>query len=474
MKRVVLINPYIYHSNVGTITPWDSPPLGLAYLAAMLERAKINVMIIDANIEQLSPKKLLKKLKLINPHVVGITANGYSAKNALFIAKKIKNEIVNASIIMGGPYPTVEYSSILQERFCDICVLGEGELTIVELINCIFNHEDLTNIKGIAFLNKENHVIVTEPQPLIQNLDNLPFPAWHLFPPLKKYKNLRGITRRPYIPILTSRGCPYNCIWCTKNIHGYHFRARSPESVVEEIIYDVMNYHVKEIVIMDDTFSLDEIRLKKICRLLKMHKLDIIFNLYNGIRADTINDSTINYLRAIGINRITVGVESGNQDIVYRIGKSLDLQKVIKAVQICKKYHIIIDGFFILGLPFDTLTTMEQTIQFAIDTDFDHAYFFVAVPFPGTELFDIVKKTAILEKDISKGADHHIVEGIPFFSTSHFTTDIVRKKYLDAYRRFYLRPKKIFSLGLVYSRMIFKYWSIDTIKWLIAQFIHLL
>mgnify|MGYP002353279136 CR=1 FL=1 len=256
-----------------------------------------------------------------------------------------------------------------------------------------------------------SHIIVTSKREVIDNINNIPFPAWHLFPPISRYRRLRGVTKRPYVPLITSRGCPYNCNWCTKNIHGYKFRARSPENIFEEIKHDYQRYGAREFIVMDDVFTLDYMRVKKLCYLIVKSGMDIFLNIYNGVRADAIDDSIIKFLKAVGINRITVGVESGNQNIVNKIGKALNLKRVIEAVRLCRKNHLAIDGFFIIGHPYDTLRTIEQTIQFAIRADFDHAYFFLATPFMGTKLYDIIKTEGKLLYEFEKGSDFHIVQG---------------------------------------------------------------
>ena len=471
---VLLIQPNVYHSKMGTISPWDVPSLGLAYLAAVLEQKGITVKITDAHILQLSLKQLKQIIENLKPKIIGITANGYSAKFAIITAHYIRRNFPMCHIVMGGPYPTDQYQKLLTDNICDVCVIGEGEYTFLELIENIENKNLWDNIDGIAFLNSSHKIIKTKTRELIQDLDQLPFPAWHLFPPLKKYKNLRGVTKRPYVPIFTSRGCPYSCNWCTKNIHGYKFRARSPENILKEIIHNIELFKVKEITIMDDSFTLNSHRIKELCILIKKSQTNIFFNFYSGIRADSIDESLMKYLISVGINRITVGIESGNQKIVNKIGKSLDLQRVLSAIKLAKKYRLISDGYFILGHPFDTIDTMEETIQFSLRSGLDHAYFFVAMPFHGTELFKIVEKSGKFVGDFSIGCNNHIVEGNPAFIMPQFTIKDVQKKYDKSYKSFYFRISHIFQLFVIYGRNFVKYRNFYEIKWIISQFLHLI
>jgi radical SAM superfamily enzyme YgiQ (UPF0313 family) len=473
--NVILILPNVFHTRLGLISPWEVPPLGIAYIAAVLEQANLKVSIIDAFIDQLSLYDLGIKIEKINPNIIGITSNAYAAKYAMITAKYLKKKFPNKIVVMGGVFPTVTYEFLLQSKICDVCVIGEGEYTFKEFVENYDKPDVWDSIKGIAFLRKlDKRLILTPAREYIENLDELPFPSWHLFPKIEKYRKLRGITRTPYLPIITSRGCPYLCNWCNKTIHGYKYRSRSAENVVAEIKYFVDKFHIKEIAIMDDTFTLNEFRVKKICYLIKKKKLDVFINLYNGTRADTITDSLLKYLTSVGFNRLTIGVESGNQNILEQIGKQIKLEQIEKSIKLAKKYHLIVDGFFIIGHIFDTPKSIIQTIKFAVDNAFDHAYFFTAIPFKGSKLYNLVKNQGHFLADFEQGSDYHIVEGIPAFETHQLTADQIKKYYKLAYKQFYLRIHKIWDILILYLRLLIQYGSIDEIVWLFSQTFHLL
>ncbi|MHA1897465.1 MAG: B12-binding domain-containing radical SAM protein, partial [Promethearchaeota archaeon] len=283
--KIILINPYVPPDRFGTISPWDVPSLGLGYIAAVLEQNHKDVSIIDAFIERITPEKLNEILEKKKPDVIGLTANAYSAKYAAYMAYKIKQRF-DTLLVMGGPYPTSSYQYLLKHNLADIIVIGEGEYTFLELINQLERGEeegDISDIKGISYkvieklqkwiknpekrakINEQypNNIIINPRRPYIQDLDALPFPAWHLFPNPKKYKNLRGVIKRPYLPIFTTRGCDHACLWCNKNIHGYKIRARSVENVIDEIEYFQKKYGIKEFAFMDDNFTFDEKRIYK-------------------------------------------------------------------------------------------------------------------------------------------------------------------------------------------------------------------
>lgn len=454
------------------MSPWDVPPLNIAYLAGYLREKGIEVNIIDALILNLTDPQLHAELARRDPDLVGFTANGFSATYAMKAIRYLKQTGWTTPIVIGGVFGTVSFEYILDRGLADVVVLGEGEETLYQLVQALertgWDAAVLEKILGIAF-QREGIVVRTPERPLIKVLDTLPFPAWDLFPPLTKYSRLRGVIKRPYLPILTSRGCPHKCIWCSKNIFGRRIRFRSAENIFQEILHDVEVFGIKELIIMDDSFTELNSRAIALCKLLIARRLDLSINIYNGVRADRLNYKMLRYLKAAGVNRITIGVESGNQRVVTQIGKELDLAYVIEVSRIIKRLGFVFDAFFMLGLPFDTEGTMEQTIQFAIALDPDHAYFFTTTPFPGTELYDLVAAKHWFVKKYTASVPAHIVEGEMLYATPAFTVAMVKAKFAQAYRRFYFRLSKIASLILLYFKLILKYRSFTELRWLISQ-----
>lgn len=465
---IYLINPYTPRNKFEILSSWDVPSLALGYLGAVLENNEIQVKIIDADILKLNIQDIIKILEKEPPNIIGITGNVYTAKYSIYTSLKLKKKFKDVKIVLGGPYVTTEYETVLKKNICDIAVLGEGEYTFLELVKRIRKKEDLKKVNGIAYI-ENNEIIITPPREMNQNLDELPFPAWHLFPEIKKYKNLRGIIKRPYLPILTSRGCPYSCIWCTKCIFGKQIKYRSAENIFNEIKYYVKKFKVKEFIVMDDTFTQNRKRILKLCYLIRKENLKISFNLYNGVRADKIDDQLIKYLKSIGVTRITLGVESGNQIVLNRIKKSLKLRNVINAVKLVKKNKMITDVFIMLGLPFDTKKTIIDTLIFTRSINPDHAYFFLTVPFPGTELFSIVKEKGTFIKQYKIGIPTQINDGEAVYVINDLTKKFLEKKFSEAYKSFYLRIPKILSLSKLYFELILRYRSISQIKWLVNQ-----
>ncbi|MHA1325504.1 MAG: B12-binding domain-containing radical SAM protein, partial [Candidatus Helarchaeota archaeon] len=249
--RVVLIFPNINLRKILKIS--SHPPLGLAYLAAALENAAHEVVVIDANALNLSYTEIMRKITEISPDVIGITTNILSANQSLILCKLIRQQSPTIKLVLGGPWACATYEMLLQKEFCDYVVVGEGEIAFIELLTCIEKNLTPAGIPGVALL--ADGTIKLEPPKFIEDLDALPFPAWHLFPPPKAY--LFHARRKTFYPIMTSRGCPYQCNHCTKLVHGFRMRYRSVENVIAEIRYLKEKFSVGEIMIVDDNFTIN-------------------------------------------------------------------------------------------------------------------------------------------------------------------------------------------------------------------------
>lgn len=456
--RLSLIFPNTFTAFPATRT---HQPLALAYLASVAREAGHVVQLVDATARRLRHEKIVAELVSFKPDVIGITTNVGMAAQALTLARYLKKHDVGAKLVLGGPWATIEYARLLNHGLCDIVVIGEGERTLVHLLRTMEGNSDLHSVPGIAFKDQDNEVISTPPRPLIQDLDSLPFPAWDFFPASKKYRFLRRAS--PFFPVITSRGCPHDCIHCTKAVHGYKYRTRSPENVIAEIRYLKEKFNVKEIFIIDDNFNHDITRAERILDGIIKGGFNIKIKFTNGLRADKMTASFVERLHRAGTYGVTLGIESGNQTIVNSIGKNLDLRHVITAKHMLKKRGIVTGGFFMLGHPEDTKQTMLQTVAFAKKLDIDYPFFFKAVPFPGTKMHDMVKKhgsfipereTTIIEKYNVKTAA---------FEMWNVTAEDVMRVFNLAYRTFYLRPWKILRLLAQYRSFMEFFWVLDTV-----------
>ncbi len=280
-------------------------PLGLAYIAAVLKKQNYDVKVIDQLIEKKNDDEIINYIQKFSPFAIGFTAVTPTVNSAYRLCNKIKQRFKKILLFIGGPHPSALPDEALDNNF-DFVIIGEGEDTILNLFNNINNPE---NVRGIAF-KKNGEIIKTAPGEFIKDLDKLPFPARELFPPLKLYRGQEALgSKLPAGSILTSRGCPFSCTFCFKAVFGNKFRARTPENILEEWIYLIRNYNVKEIAIIDDSFTTDVNRVIKFCDLLIKEKLKVRWSCPNGIRIDIGNSDMLKKMRQAGCYRVALGIE---------------------------------------------------------------------------------------------------------------------------------------------------------------------
>jgi len=312
----------------------------------------------------------------------------------------------------------------------------------VVTLNLIKNNFDLKGIKGILYL-KGNKLIQNPPQPVIEDINTIPFPAWHLLPKLSLYKNRSR--RYPIAPMVTSRGCPYACTFCGSAKTGWRYR--SAENIVAEIELLVNKYGVKQIDVLDDNFTLLERRAHEVLDLILEKKLNILITFPNGLRADRLTPELIKKMKKAGVYRTGIGIETGDERIMKNIKKYLELDRVRESIKLLRKEGIVVFGYFLLGLPGDTKESMQKTIDFAREVNPHWANFGVTTPLPGTELYrDLIKAGKIKE-----GEDDSISSGYYAIKEGYLTTDEVTNEEImiyqkKAWREFYFRPSKVIDL----------------------------
>jgi anaerobic magnesium-protoporphyrin IX monomethyl ester cyclase len=441
--KVLLINP---KTNL-PIETRTSPSLGLAYLGAVSERQGHTVRIYDGDVEDSSLEKVLR---CFAPALVGITANTIQIKSAWQDAALVKS-VADIPVVLGGPHPTVLPAESAERPEVDIVARGEGEMTWEEL--CQWRIADgewraavsgLQSVPGISYQTPDGQVHHNPDRPVIEDPDSLPLPAYHLFE-MDRYTNLQPTVDHiegPSYPILTSRGCPYRCTYCSQ-IGPRRWRMRSPENVVAEWRWLVHDLGAAEIGILDDSFNINRQRVLDICDLLIEENLTHVpWIMINGIRANLADTELLGRMKRAGCIRSAFGVESGNQEILDSvIGKQLTLEQVRAAFKAAKDVGMETIGFFMIGLPGETEETMEDTIRFAIELEPVVANFSMATPFPGTEMSRIVKeKGRLLVRDYD---DFAFFEGRASFEMDGMTAELVERKWKEAYRRFYLRPSRV-------------------------------
>ena len=432
---VILINPYDENA-VKNALGFITPPLNLMYLASSLEKESYKVKIFDDDLLQEGYEKTAKKIEKINPTMVGVTAGTSTIRSALKYLEPIKNISPDILTVIGGPHTTfMPYETLKDSENLDVVVMGEGEETIVELADHITkNNQNIDDIKGIVYRDTNNGKLkTTEKRPLIKDLDTIPFPARHLVP-FTDY----GATQDQTGGIITSRGCVYNCNYCSSSlIMGKKFRSRSPNNVVDEIEELIDEYHINDIGFMDDTFMLNKSRAGEIADEIKARDLDISF--VASSRVDRVDKDLLENLKSSGLKTIYYGVESGSQRILDLMKKGITLKNVEDAVRVAKDVNLDVLTSFILGYPGETEEDMNKTIDFSTKLDSDYCQYSILTPFPGTPIYnDLIKKDLIDNDEWNK---YTVLKPILKYSEIGLSKKMVERKLSTAYLKFYTRPK---------------------------------
>ncbi|UCH88146.1 MAG: cobalamin-dependent protein [Thermoplasmata archaeon] len=383
------------------------PPLGLAYLAAILEQNEKKVEILDAHVEGLSWKDLHKKLVGSNPDIIGVTFTTETRFDGFKTIKIAKTALPNSTIIAGGPHVSLTAEDTLRHiPELDIIVRGEGENTLLNLINALESKGDFKSVQGISY--RENGKIKNNPpEPFIENLDTIPFPARHLLP-MDKYNfnvDVPGKGNLPFTSIMTSRGCPFGCCFCaTSEVWGRRFRGRSPQNVIDEIEFVINKYKVKGIWFFDDTFTLNKKRTREICDLIIKKGLDISW--FCDVRVDGMDKNLLKKMKDAGCYSIAYGVESGSQRILDEvIGKKIELNQVKNVAKWSREVGIHPRGLFILSLPTETYAEAKITIEFMRELGGENSINILKI-YPGNEVENIARGSGILPEDFSWATKH--------------------------------------------------------------------
>lgn len=456
---LILPIPSDSYSNVrgGLTAP---PHLGIAYLAGYLLQNKLTVDIFDGNVIPYY-KKLEEQIKKIRPTHIGFTAYTFNIKSAAAsaaLAKRINKDITT---VIGGPHATAIPAKTLREFSAfDYAVISEGEDTFLKIIKSHNDSREISKIEGIAYRDK-NNIIVNDRKNYL-DINNLPFPAWELFD-LKKYRFFsldynKILSGAENFFILTSRGCPFECSFCSHSL-GYKIRTRSVNSVIDETEYLIKKYNPIRIDFLADNFTLDKIFIEQLCSIIIKKGINRQLNWGFQTRIDTIDSEIINMVSKAGCNHISMGLESGSQEILNYIKKGYMLEEALKTIKMIKKSGIRIMSNFMIGLPRETKKTINETINFALKSNVDFASFSIYTPFPGTPLLADIEKNPNY-KIISTDWNQYRTQGGTYLLQHE---NLSKKDLLRSHRKAYLR----FYFRRGYLLKLFKIVNIKTIAWYI-------
>jgi len=444
--NIVLINaPYldIYGSlNVGKNFNF---PLGIGYIAGMLKKNGHTVAILEPEIYEMTAEDVVDYIKERSADIVGITCATANFKGAEKLARHIKEKLGTFTVIGGVHASSVPEQILLNYPQFDAAVIGEGEYTMLEMCEALEKDRDnLSQVNGIMFRQK-GEIIKTPPRPFIENLDELPFPARELVD-LNNYRPQVHLDRgKKSATMITSRGCPAHCTFCASfKTLGFKFRAHSPEYVVSEIEHLVKNYNIEHVIFVDDTFTIQPERVKKICNLMIEKNLKIDW--YCFARVVPISKEILQLMKKAGCFSLLFGVESADPQVLKNVKKGITPEQATKAFELSNELGFKTIATFILGLPGDTKETIEKTINFAVKLKPTIASFNRLVPFPGTEIYETYYQSKFED---GKHWDDFVPKAAnPVIELEGVSTQALQKLTNVAYMRFYLRPSQIVKILL--------------------------
>jgi anaerobic magnesium-protoporphyrin IX monomethyl ester cyclase len=375
--------------------PLATPPLGILYIAAYLRsKFPLEIKVVNQRLEGCSFETLARMALDFRADIIGLSCMTPTAHGLTPIINAIRAEQPEAFIVVGGPHVSAFGPDVLLETKADVAIAGEGELSMEMLLEAFHTGSGFEHIPGLTYRNNTGEIITNPGQtPVIQDLDILPLPAYDLID-VRHYwyiQSMPPIPRRKYLSLLSSRGCPYACMWC-HNIFGRHFRAHSPERIVEEVVYFKKKYGIDDIEFVDDSFNLDSRRVLEFSKLLLKINGPIKIAFPNALRADLLDEPTIDALVHAGTYFSSFALETGSPRIQELTGKRVNIPKFLDALAYAVSKRIFTNGFLMLGFPTETEAEMEETIRIATESQLHTASFFTVTPFPGTGLYDFAQR----------------------------------------------------------------------------------
>lgn len=432
MLKVLLINPSSH-------TKYPSPPLGLLQLAACLKLDGYEVKIADMNI----------KFTLSNigwSDVVGITAVTPNINSAIRVAKMIKTAYPDKVVIIGGSHATLMPYETLEAGCFDVVVAGEGESALSMLIDSMESELPIDDIPNL-YCKSGEYYWETEQRKIRENINELPMPDYSLIDISKYHPHPPHGRKKPWLPMITSRGCPYSCTFCSKPVFGSKYRSLAAENVIKHIKSLKQKYSVKEITFYDDVFTLDKGRIEDLC--LGIVREDIDLDWSCETRVNLVDDYLLSMMNVAGCFLIAYGIESGSPEILKNLNKGISLDQVEETIAHTREAGIQTIGYFMIGNPGETKEDIEKTIKFAIKLKLDYAQFAITIPLPGSQLYEqyIAEGHQMPSWDAFSYANMGKAT-IPMFNAQNLTTDDIREAINQANRRFYLRLGYMWQRGL--------------------------
>ena len=423
------------------------PPISVAYVAAALEQAGVPVACYDDFLEGGSLTKFEETVRREKPDVIGFSTFTPTAPGVSRLAQFCRSRFPDIKLMQGGVHATVYADRLLQSGETDFIVHNEGEVTTVELMKCLANGGNLADVQGISWL-ADGEVVTNPSRPMIEDLDTIPFPAWHMLP-WERYRlfNFARVTD-PATLVLGSRGCPYRCNFCSLTVMGHQRRKRSIKNLVDECEYMWDRYGFKQMAYVDPIFPIsrkEAIAFRdEVCkRGLQRHQVWT-----TETRVDLMDRETVEAMYESGCRRVMFGFETGDQETLDAIRKDFKIAQAYEAVRLCHQVGMGVIGFFIIGSPGESERSINMTIDFACDLGIDFAKFTSFVPYPGTPIYYEFLKDGTIKHpevyDFARYTSYPTDDNPTIYVTPALTQDDLKRLQKKAFRKFYLRPEMIY------------------------------
>lgn len=439
MRVALVFPPYthkIFTENLSTVDEefCVAPPIILAYVAAILEKHGHTVILIDAKALNLSKEGTLKKLLSFKPDILGFRAETYYFHNALEWVGYLKDHL-GIPVIAGGINLTLYPREVLSRQEIDYGIIGEAIESLPRFLRALENGDDYSGLPGLAYRDKENRVVINQPENKIYDFDSYPYPARHLLPNDRYYSFISQ--RKNFTILLTSTGCPYGCLFCAIPVA---YRTRTPENVVGEIEVCYREFGVREIDFFDAILFMPRERILEIFRLMQRRKLDIEWSARS--RVDTVDEQILQEAARAGCRQIYYGIESADQRVLDNVNKKMKPETAIEAIRLSRKYGIRTMGFFMVGNPGETAESVRNTIAFSKKLDLDFIQVSRTIPKPGSGLDKMMITHTRYDYWRAHIAGKEIEGRLPApwaGLTEHEKESLTREFYI----KFYFRPRII-------------------------------
>lgn len=415
------------------------PSLGILYLAGVLREEGFPVEVLDANAENLSAQEFHQRVRDSKARIVGLTSMTAGWPSTIEGAGIVRKALPEALVMVGGPQLSIHPELCLSFPQLDLGVCGDGEETLLEVARALAGGTSLEEIPGTV-VKFDGEIRKNPDRTWHRDIDRYPFPAVELL----DWSLYRALTvQTPFYTMVTTRGCPFKCRFCSQIYAGNTVRFRSPENVVDEIELYVRKHGAREIVFFDETFTLNKARVMKICELIRERGL--VFRFDMRTRVDSLDEEMVLALREAGGQRVHFGIESGSQEILDRMGKQTTVDQVRTAVSLCKRHGFSTRGYFMIGYLGETPQTYSETLKVARELDLDWASFSITTPLPQTHLFDEARSLGLVDEGFWR--DYTLLKSsrlqFPIIESEHWDEARLQKMLKRAYSSFYLRPRMV-------------------------------